>query len=371
MRVVAAVLAAGKGKRFGGDKMLSLLGGKPVWRWSFDTFVAHPLVDAVGLVVPPGQSPRYPAPEASFVIDGGNDRQESSRKAVEASDGDIVLLQDAARPFTSPEVIERVILAVRKSGAAAPATPIPDTLRTRIDDGYQLVDRSRTVAMQTPQGGLRSLLLDAHRQAKAIFTDDMSLIEAIGERCEIVEGDSSNFKITTTTDLERARAMVGGVETRTGVGYDIHRFSNDTERPLILGGVRFGGPGMEGHSDADVVIHAAVDALLGAAALGDIGQHFPNTDPRWAGEPSRTFLNHAASLLREGGWRIVNIDITMIGEKPKVMGQAHSVRAFLAEALGIDAGRVSFKATTNEGLGSLGRGEGIAAYAVATIREGA
>jgi 2-C-methyl-D-erythritol 4-phosphate cytidylyltransferase/2-C-methyl-D-erythritol 2,4-cyclodiphosphate synthase len=259
-----------------------------------------------------------------------------------------------------------VIEAIGRCGAAAPAVPIADTLRIESGGAYELIDRSKTVAMQSPQGALRERLLNAHSAASQIHTDEIALV---GQPFELVPGDPGNFKITTAADLERARAMVGSMETRTGIGYDIHPFSTDASRPLMLGGVRFeDAPGLEGHSDADVVIHAAVDALLGAAGLGDIGQHFPNTDPRWRGEPSLTFLRHAAAELLRSGWSVVNLDITMIAEKPKVMPRSGEVRGCLATALGIEVGRVSFKATTNEGLGSLGRGEGIAAHAVATIR---
>lgn len=369
MRVVAAVLAAGKGERFGGDKVSAILGSKPLWRWSFDTLLNHPLIDAVGLVGSAGNIGSLLTSEAAFVITGGDNRQESSRMAVEACDGEIVLLQDAARPFLGADVISRVVEAVTRSGAAAPATPVIDTLRLRSGDRYELVDRTKAVAMQTPQGAMRNILLDAHRRAERLYTDEMALVEGIGLPYEIVSGDPRNFKITSAGDLKLARAMVGGMETRTGIGYDIHPFSGDPARNLMLGGVLFeGSPGLHGHSDADVVIHAVVDALLGAAGLGDIGQHFPNTDERWRGEPSLTFLRHASSLLESGGWSVVNVDITMIGETPKVMGRAIEVRSCLAGALGLDPSRVSFKATTNEGLGSLGRGEGIAAHAVATIR---
>jgi 2-C-methyl-D-erythritol 4-phosphate cytidylyltransferase / 2-C-methyl-D-erythritol 2,4-cyclodiphosphate synthase len=366
MRVTAAILAAGRGERFGGDKISAYLGGKPLWRWSFETFLNHPEVESVGLVGSPENIEDLRHRDASFTVLGGETRQESSRIAVSASTAEIVLIHDAARPFVCSELISRVIRAIRVHGAAAPAIPVTDTLRMQVEGGYEIVDRSKTVSMQSPQGALRQRLLDAHSATTGIHTDEIALL---GPPFEIVDGDPNNFKITTAADLERARAMVGTVETRTGIGYDIHPFSPDASRPLMIGGVHFEGvSGLEGHSDADVVIHAAVDALLGAAGLGDIGQHFPNTDPRWRGEPSLTFLRHAAAELRRAGWSVVNLDITMIAEKPKVMGRSAEVRLCLAEALQVEVGRVSFKATTNEGLGSLGRGEGIAAHAVATIR---
>lgn len=370
MKVIAAILAAGRGERFGGDKVLADLGGRPVWRWSFDTYLKHPRIDGVGLVGSPANLDLLSSEQAAYRIEGGANRQESSRLAVESADADIVLLHDAARPFVSPEVIDRVLDAILRTGAAAPGVAVPDTLRISGPAGYEVVDRSRVSAMQTPQGGYRDLLLRAHAaQAGILHTDEMALVSALAAPFEIVKGDPVNFKITTAEDLQRARARIGDVEIRTGIGYDIHAFSSDPSRPLVLGGVVFEGHiGLEGHSDADVVLHASVDALLGAAALGDIGQHFLNTDPRWHNEPSLTFLRHAGGLLAEGSWKIVNLDITMIGEKPKVMGRALDIRTTIATALGIDADRISFKATTNEGLGSLGRGEGIAAYAIASIR---
>jgi 2-C-methyl-D-erythritol 4-phosphate cytidylyltransferase/2-C-methyl-D-erythritol 2,4-cyclodiphosphate synthase len=185
----------------------------------------------------------------------------------------------------------------------------------------------------------------------------------------LVPGEPGNFKITTPEDFLRAQGALGMSETRSGFGYDIHPFSEDAERALWLGGVHFPGhPGLEGHSDADVLLHAVTDSLLGAAALGDIGQHFPNTDPQWRGKASSHFLRHAATLLQAEGWSVVNIDATVVAESPKVMKRASEIRMAIADAVGCDAARVSVKATTNERLGSIGRSEGIAAFATATIR---
>lgn len=367
MKVSAVILAAGSGTRFGGDKLLARLGGKPVWRWSFDTFLAHPRVASVGIVCSAEniEAIRALAPEAEFVVVGGETRQISSRIAAENASSDIVLIQDAARPFVSPEVIDRVIDATLRAHAAAPAVKITDTLRQH----GALLDRDQIVGMQTPQGGFRDRLLDAHARVTDHFTDELGLLQAIGVEPELVEGDPANFKITTPDDLAKARGIVGFVETRTGLGYDIHAFSSDPTRTMWLGGVSFEGPALDGHSDADVVLHAVVDALLGAAGLGDIGQHFPNTDERWRGEPSTTFLRHAASLVAGEGWQVVNLDISLLAETPKVMPKALEIRTAIATVLEIEVGRVSVKATTNEKLGSIGRSEGIAAFAVATIRE--
>jgi 2-C-methyl-D-erythritol 4-phosphate cytidylyltransferase / 2-C-methyl-D-erythritol 2,4-cyclodiphosphate synthase len=261
----------------------------------------------------------------------------------------------------------RVLDGVNSLGAAAAAVPSVDTLRERTPVGSTILNRDKIIALQPPQGGRRESLVDAHALARQIYTDEMALLEAAGYGVKIVEGSSTNFKITTLEDLERARNAIG-VETRTGIGYDVHRFSTDPARPLFLGGVKFDeGPGLEGHSDADVVIHASVDALLGAAGLGDIGQHFPPTDMRWKGEPSMTFLTSAGEMLREKGWRIVNLDVAVIAERPKVLPMAANIRRVFAAALETTSDRISIKATTNEGLGSIGRGEGIAAFATATI----
>lgn len=366
MRVYAVILAAGRGERFGSDKVLEPLGGRPVWKWSYDLFRSCTEIAGVGLVCSAAnlESIRALASDATFIVEGGSNRQESSRIGVQDCEGaDAVLIHDGARPFVSSELLFRVLEGL-KAGAAAAAIPVVDTLRIRQTGA--VVPREELVAMQTPQGARRDWLLEAHRQADQIYTDDVALLQAAGYRVKLVDGDPENFKITTQYDLARARRAVS--ETRTGLGYDVHRFSSDPERRLYLGGVHFPeGPSLEGHSDADVVLHSVVDALLGAAALGDIGQHFPPSEARWRGESSLTFLRHAAGLLAEGGWSVANVDVAILAERPRVMGRAVEMRECMAGVLGISVDRVSVKATTNEGLGSIGRGEGIAAFATATI----
>ncbi len=369
MKVGAVILAAGRGSRFGSDKVRARLGGKPVWRWSLDTFASHPLVSQVVLVCSPENLSYFQeqVDQGVHIVEGGETRQDSCRAGCLAlGDAGIVLVQDAARPFTSAELISNVIAATERSGASAPTVPVVDTLRTLTGE---MVDRSKFVAMQTPQGALLTDLLDAHRQVTDQLTDDVALMERIGFKPEFVSGDPANFKITTEDDLARARAVVGYRETRTGFGYDIHRFSDDPSRPLMIGGVQFDGMGLEGHSDADALLHAIVDACLGAAGLGDIGVHFPNDDQRWKDRASVYFLSEAATLLRQEGWQIVNIDASVVSEAPKIMPKADQMRHAIAAAIGCEARRISLKATTNERLGAIGRSEGLAAFAVATITE--
>lgn len=314
---------------------------------------------------------RSAAPESDFVVLGGETRQESSLAALMAcSEADIVLIHDAARPFVSARVISDVIAAVKRDGAAAPALPVTDTIKSVVNGSISTVDRSVLFAMQTPQAARRELLSKAFDSLGPGYTDELSMLEAIGVTPALVTGDACNFKVTTPDDLARASAFLGTPETRTGMGYDVHAFSTDEGRPLMLGGVCFPGhPGLDGHSDADALLHAIVDSLLGAVGLGDIGQHFPNTDDRWKDAPSLKFLSHAGELLLNAGWRILNIDATVIAEHPKVMKQEQAIRTTIATALNLDPARVSVKATTNERLGSIGRGEGIAALAVATVTQ--
>jgi 2-C-methyl-D-erythritol 4-phosphate cytidylyltransferase/2-C-methyl-D-erythritol 2,4-cyclodiphosphate synthase len=370
MTVGAVVLAAGQGTRFGADKVWQRVGGKPLWQWSFESLHSHPEVDSVGIVVAESavEECRRLAPLASFIVSGGENRTASSRIAVDASSTDAVLIQDGARAFVSEDVVSRVVAGIQRTGAAAPAVPLVDTIRSVRSDGIELMDRSRMRAMQTPQGALRAWLMDAF-SAGGEYPDEMSMIEAIGRPWEMVEGDPRSLKVTHAGDLPQVRALLGQCAIRTGFGHDIHRFSGDASRPLMVGGVQFEGAGLEGHSDADALLHAVVDALLGAASLGDIGVHFPNSDPEWKDKPSIEFLKYAGDLIRSEGWQIGNIDATVVAERPKIMAHSARIRSMIASALGCNVDAVSVKATTNEGLGSIGRSEGLAAYAVATLFE--
>jgi 2-C-methyl-D-erythritol 4-phosphate cytidylyltransferase / 2-C-methyl-D-erythritol 2,4-cyclodiphosphate synthase len=370
VKVGAVILAAGKGTRFNGDKVWARLGGKPVWRWSFEAFLSNSRVDSVGIV---GAAERLEefrelAPEAAFVVAGGETRVESSRIAVDNCSGEAVLIHDGARPIVSQDVVDSVLDGIERTGAAAPAQALSDTVRSVRSDGFELLDRSNLRSMQTPQGARKDWLLQAYDQA-GDFTDDIAMLEALGKPWEMVKGDPRSFKVTTAFDLHMLRGILGFSQTRTGFGYDVHRFSDDATRPLMVGGVEFEGFGLEGHSDADALIHAIVDAILGAASLGDIGVHFPNTDPQWKDRPSVEFLKYAARLVGERGWSIVNIDATVVAEWPRIMSQATAIRQVIAQAAGCSRDSVSIKATTNEKLGSIGRQEGLAAFAVATLRE--
>ncbi len=378
MKVVVVLLAAGNGTRFGADKTQIDLAGRPVWRWSYDVFATHPEIEGIVVVAGPGNEATLRAELGvqGHVVRGGATRQESSRLgALEASrllagEAGAVLIHDAARPFVSHSVIDRVLREVAEGRAAAPGVRVSDTVK-RVRDGVvaETLDRSELMAVQTPQGAPLANLLRAYGTiGDRETTDDLSVLEAAGFPTVLVEGETRNFKVTLPEDLLRAQAIAGHTESRTGIGYDIHRFSQDPTRALWLGGVRFEGEiGLEGHSDADVVMHAATDALLGAAALGDIGVHFPNTDERWRNLRSEHFLRHAVALVREHGWRLANLDIAILAETPRIMRQALAMREAIARAMAVEIERIGLKATTNEGLGAIGRSEGIAAFATATI----
>ncbi len=369
MKTFAIVLAGGRSERFGSDKSWVEFRGRPLWAASFESFLNSPDIAGVGLVCPAGKEAEFRrfAPGAQFIVSGGTNRQESSRRGVELvpSAYDAVLVHDAARPCVSNALIRSVVEGVERTGAAFPALAVTDTVKVGSGSAWTTLDRSRLVAVQTPQGARRDWLLSAHAQGLQGATDDASLLESLGYPVEAVPGDHANIKITHVGDLSR---ILGPVETRTGLGYDVHAFSRDPDRPLWLGGVEFQDrPGLEGHSDADALLHAVVDAMLGAAGLGDIGVRYPNTDPRWKDAASSLFLAQTAQLVRESGWEVTNVDATVVAERPKLMPRREEICHRIGELIGIDPGRISIKATTNEGLGAIGRSEGIAAFAVATL----
>lgn len=378
MRIAAAILAAGTSERFGQDKTLLPLSGKPIWMHSFDRFLEHADIEQVFVVCSTTNQDSISTalgPEHNLIL-GGQTRQESSHIAAKFAKSlgcDFVLFHDAARPFVTPPVIDRVLGKLKESKPCAPAIKVTDTIK-QLGENESIAstpDRSALRAMQTPQGVNVNEYLKAYEAAPLNATDDLSILEAAGITTHVVDGDLGNFKITTQADYERALQIENSMEIRTGLGYDIHRFSTDPSRPMWLGGVHFpNAVGLDGHSDADVVLHAVTDALLGAVALGDIGQHFPNTDPEWHNKTSIHFVNHASSLLASLGWRVLNIDIAVQAETPKIMPRAEEIRTVIGDALGITVDRVSIKATTNEGLGAIGRNEGIAAFATATLKRG-
>jgi 2-C-methyl-D-erythritol 4-phosphate cytidylyltransferase / 2-C-methyl-D-erythritol 2,4-cyclodiphosphate synthase len=361
-KVFGILVASGRSVRFGEDKLELGCGGLPVWEQSFRALSDSGVVDSVGVVTLPQKVPGVLArfPEMGFVVSGGATRAESVRRGLASvPEGyEFVLVHDAARPFVSAELIQRVVDGVREHGAVYPGVGVTDTVRME----GTVLERSLLVAAQTPQAA-RLDWLRAAMEIPAELTDEMAYLQAAGFDVVAVQGDPVNKKITNPGDL------VNEMEIRTGFGYDVHRFSDDPDRPLWLGGVEFDDrPGLEGHSDADALLHAIVDALLGAAALGDIGVHYPPSDPQWKNCASIRFVKETAVLLGKEGWSIVNVDATVVAERPRLMPRAAEIRQVISDALGVSVDRVSVKATTNEKLGAIGNSEGIAGYAVATIR---
>lgn len=362
----AILLAAGSSQRYGKDKLWEPIAGMPVWLRSYNA-LKQPGIAGVGIVTSRERCEDCAdlAGDALFVVEGGSSRQESCLLGLRAlpPEATHVLIHDAARPWASPELIGQVREAMEQHGAAGPGIPVTDTIKQVTEKGLVHLDRASLAAMQTPQGALVSWLLEAHaKSAGRELTDDLALLEAAGFPAVLVPGDPANRKVTHPGDLPMQ------TETRTGLGYDIHRFSDDLARPMWLGGVEFDSrPGLEGHSDADALLHAVVDALLGAARLGDIGQLYRNTDDRWKDMRSTFFLQEAGRLVREQGWEIVFVDASVVAERPKVMARRDEICESIGGALGISPDRVSVKATTNEGLGAIGRSEGVAAFAVATL----
>lgn len=303
------------------------------------------------------------------LIPGGASRQDSVYAGLTCAQGDYVLIHDGSRPLASPALIRRVIEAARVYGAAIPALPLTDTIKEVSEGMVQAtLDRTRLQAVQTPQVFRRDLLLEAYNHVgtkRQHATDDAFIFEALGQPIRVVSGEATNLKITHPQDILRATQIIG--ETiRTGIGYDVHQLVPG--RKLILGGedIPFS-KGLLGHSDADVLIHAIIDALLGAAGLGDIGLHFPDTDPAWAGADSCMLLSHVKDLLAANSIGIINIDAVVIAQQPKIAPFIPNMQVNIAASAGVDTGRINIKATTTEGLGFVGREEGIAAQSVCTV----
>lgn len=424
-KVTAVIVAAGSARRMGGiNKQYAELAGMPVLARSVAAFDNDPFVDEIVIVARSGEEDRcrrdivekYGFRRVSAVVPGGAERQDSVRAAlgvvfggaagreagscgVEVSDGGggrddgrdvgLVLVHDGARPLVPRTVIDAVIDGCAARGAAIPAVSVKDTIKQiHLSDSRAVVsftpERSLLRAVQTPQGFDAALLMRAYDACApdTAVTDDASLVEALGAPVYIVDGDEMNIKITTPSDLGRAEQLLNGSSAddpgindpiaaaarvpRTGMGYDVHAFAEN--RKLILGGVNIPHDrGLLGHSDADVLIHAVMDALLGAAALGDIGKHFPDTDPRYKGISSLLLLGYVSELLSSHGWTIVNIDATVIAQRPKIAPHIPQIKKFMAEVLKISESQINIKGTTTERLGFTGREEGIASQAVASI----
>ena len=375
-RVHAIIVAAGAGSRsgLGIPKQFQPIHGKPMIRHSVERFLDHPAITKVWIAI--GKDQEQSAEEALRningyeLISGGDSRQESVRNGLEAiqqsGGADKVLIHDAARPFIPDYVMDAIIERLNSYCGVIPVLPVVDTLiSSRNDLARQTLDRSIIHRVQTPQGFDFSKILAAHSQwdPGMTATDDSQIFQAAGHAVSLVEGSEKLKKYTVASDFDEGKHQM---MTRTGLGFDVHRLSKGEE--LWLGGIKIDHDfGLEGHSDADVLLHALTDALLGAVGEGDIGDHFPPNDPKWKGASSAQFVEFAVSLIEQKGGRINNVDMTIICEAPKIKPHRQSIRQNIAQLLDIGTGQVGVKATTTESLGFTGRGEGIAAQAVATI----
>jgi 2-C-methyl-D-erythritol 4-phosphate cytidylyltransferase/2-C-methyl-D-erythritol 2,4-cyclodiphosphate synthase len=385
--IAVIVVAAGRGERAtaSGDpspKQYRKLAGKPVLQRTIEAFLAQPDVTWVVPVIHGGHADRYAELQLADdrllpPVTGGANRQASvlaGLTALSPRRPDLVLIQDAARPLVSPQVISGVISALASSDAALPVVPVTDTIK-RSADGRTVAateDRSTLFAAQTPQGFRFPQILSAHLRAGRMpreFTDDAAIAEWAGLEVALTPGSTRNIKITHPEDFARAERLLGGekhMETRVGSGFDVHPF--DTGNSVWLGGVEIPHTHkLKGHSDADVALHALTDAIYGALGEGDIGKHFPPSDPQWKGAASSIFLGHAAGLVAERNGRIVNLDLTIVCEAPRIGPHVEAMKTAIAGVCGISAKRVAIKATTSEELGFTGRREGIVAMATASI----
>ncbi|MBO9697112.1 MAG: bifunctional 2-C-methyl-D-erythritol 4-phosphate cytidylyltransferase/2-C-methyl-D-erythritol 2,4-cyclodiphosphate synthase [Sphingopyxis sp.] len=377
-RVTVILLAGGQGTRagFGRPKQLEALGGKPVLRWSLDAFAAHPAISGGVLVANDDVITAVgPLPDAWISAEPGTERQQSVSNALGAlaarDDATLVLVHDAARPGVRTDVIDRLLAALQTAEAAIPTLPVPDTLVEQAHgDAGDAVDRSVLARVQTPQAFRLGILRRAHAEAvEAAATDDAQLVRRLGVAVATVAGDARLHKLTYAEDMAILSGLLGADAMRTavGMGYDVHRLV--AGKPLWIGGMEIAhSHGLEGHSDADVALHALTDAILGALADGDIGDHFPPSDPQWRGAASHRFLAFAGDRVAARGGRIDHLDLTIIAEAPKIGPHRDSIRGRISEILAIPRERVSVKATTTERLGFTGRREGIAAQAVATLK---
>lgn len=382
--VAAVIVAGGRGTRSGGGvaKQYRPILGAPVLRRTLAAFARHPRIRFVQPVIAAGDAALFAKASGDLTVaspvTGGITRQDSVRAGLEAlaaAAPDLVLIHDAARPFVSPALIDRAIDSGLAGGAAIPALLPVDAVKT-VDDGGVVtggLDRAILHMVQTPQAFRYGAILSAHREAAAAgltdFPDDAALAQWAGLPVTVFEGDPDNMKLTYPDDFARAeaRALMALADVRTGSGFDVHAFADGDH--VMLGGVAIPHDrGLSGHSDADVVLHAAVDAILGALADGDIGQHFPPSDPQWSGASSDRFLAFAMERVRQRGGMLAHLDVTVICEAPKVGPHREAIRTRIAEISGVPLHRIAVKATTSEKLGFTGRGEGIACMVTATVR---
>ena len=377
MQVYAIIVAAGTGSRTGrsNPKQFELLAGKPVYRWSADVFDDHAAVARTVLVLPPhqiGAPVGYKASNRLGVTKGGKSRSASVLNGLESlhpKDDDIVLIHDAARPGITAEVVTELIGALQNADAAAPALPISDALKREEATGLMNVPRDRLFRVQTPQAFRAGTIKAALKNRQQDFVDDLAAVEAMGARIVLTAGRERLHKVTYEDDFQLLEALLRTSEEesmRVGTGFDVHAFE-EGEGVWLCGILVPHDRKLAGHSDADVGWHALTDAILGALALGDIGDHFPPSDPQWKGADSAVFLKHAINLANERGYDIQNCDITLICEAPKVKPHRDTMRERTAEVMGVSVDTISIKATTTEGLGFAGRREGIAAQAVVML----
>lgn len=374
MSIAAIIVAAGRGERAGAGvpKQLRQLGSKRVFEWSLHAFSGHERIDQCILVVPAGEAQTYAAlcPPETQIVEGGATRTESVKAGLSACSRDAtrsVLIHDAARPGLTSGVIGALISALETADAAAPALKVTDALKRATDEAVIDVARTDLYRVQTPQAFSFNAISAALENA-ADLVDDLAAIEALGGTVRLIDGDERLGKITYARDLVTLEKLLmpPTAPPRLGTGFDVHGFEPGDH--VMLCGVKIPHTQkLAGHSDADVAWHALTDAVLGAAALGDIGDHFPPSDPQWRGADSSVFLKHAIEIARDAGWQLTSCDITVICEAPKVKPHRDAMRQKTAEVSGLPMDAVSVKATTTEGLGFTGRGEGIAAQASAVL----
>lgn len=383
MSVGVIIVAGGRGARLGAavPKQLLEISGRSMLRRAVETFDEHPRVDHLVVVLPVELvadaarlvgSTRRPC----FVTAGGETRRASVERGLQVMPAgpDLILVHDAARPFASADLIDRVIRETEESGAAVPALPATETVKRTDPAGRtvrETIAREEVWLAQTPQGFRRDLLEGAmaarHGASGTLATDDAMLVEQTGHEVHVVMGDPLNVKITTADDLAAARARLVG-PPRVGTGYDLHRLAKD--RPLVLAGIEVAAErGPLGHSDGDVICHAVIDAMFGAAAVGDIGRHFPDSDPRWKDVAGLDLLRRARAIIEKGGYRVSSLDVTVILEQPKLAPHLPPIAERLAETLSLAPTAVGVKAKTNEGVDAIGRGEAIAAHSVVVLTE--